>query len=515
MHDVDLFLPPRDTLLTLQREEGRPFCSAASLLIWRKHGVVPPAEGSAEDGPAIVARETPWQDTFRDRPLLFEGPLHPSVARELSIDVIEHTSERLKLRGAEGRGLGTLAIDRPTVRRIPERFDERSDPYPFRSDDGLWNSDAFRYQTLAGGDAVLWAGPEGDEVVGVRRGPALVLGAPLLDLIVRHHTPPPYDEGYYALEDAAQTEAVEAWLLEQWTALAEESAAVEVRVDRWPVGCRAAITVRHDVDRPFGRRGTAWLLALLAFYERSGVKATWFWRRCTSRSRRMRALMQWVQRRSHEVALHTEARDERAFVDDELGHFRRQLDLQALGFTAHGGPPSPGYLGMRQLTWAQRASLLYGERLGGISAVPSQVALMRDGVPELSTLVVPGDHLSLDAGLGPEQHLLADVRRDASATLAAGGHCVVMNHPDIHVRQLVALLNGLDLDGVWRATHAEVCAFAVATRAASVWAKEEDRVVLRFGGALPAPASVEVRVGGRSLRRVAPAGATSLEVALD
>ena len=98
----------------------------------------------------------------------------------------------------------------------------------------------------------------------------------------------------------------------------------------------------------------------------------------------------------------------------------------------------------------------YGEMIGRCRGVPHPVVFTKTGLPEFGNLIVQNCHHSLDLNTKPDCHQLEKLRLDVPKALEEGGHVTIMNHPDIHWRELMTLLDGLSLDGVWRATTTEV-----------------------------------------------------------
>jgi hypothetical protein len=144
--------------------------------------------------------------------------------------------------------------------------------------------------------------------------------------------------------------------------------------------------------------------------------------------------------------------------------FERALGVTPLGYAAHGGIPSAGHLGLRQVDWALENGLVYGEMLGGGSTLPHQAVVLRNDLPSASELILPAQHRGLDLTMSPGGHCLDSLLPEAREALRQGEHLVLMNHPDIHGESLRQLLDSLDLSGVWNATLAEVASWFRASR---------------------------------------------------
>ncbi len=447
---MQVITPPPERTLGLQQSEGSYYFSGAIDVVLRKHG----ARLKSGALPAIVARESEWDGPIES--LLFEGCLSDTSAKCLGVAVRRHRAQRLPLFDAYGEPMCTLRYGRAAVRWIPSRSDDPSEPYEFVSHDPLWNGGGFDFQTFdeTVGAPCLLALVDGDKrIVGMRKGSAVVLGIPLLDLIVQHHASPPYDAGYFEmLELTDGLGELERWLL----ARLKELGNIQLD-DLWPQGYSSALTVRHDYDRPIEDQVVE---KLLACYAERRIKSTWFWRLGLAN----RGQSDRVIGAGHEVGLHTEAADERAFLR-EVEDFEAAFGVRPAGYSAHGGIPAPGNLGLRQFEWAIGAGMRYGEMLGGARALPHEAVVIRDGIPVVSGLVIPAPHKGLDISTDPDGHALDTLLPEASVDIASGAHCVPMNHPDIHIDELIRLLDGLDLSGVWPATLEQVAGWFATSRA--------------------------------------------------
>jgi hypothetical protein len=438
---VEIVRPKPDEILEIQRQQGQYYFSGAVEVVLNKLGA--PTDGK---GPLIVTREAPTRGGEPERRALFEGPLSPSTAATLGVGTRGERARLLRLTNEAGEPLGRLVYNQTTVRRIPSTTQEPSEPYEFASDDPLWNLGDFEYQSLSahGGTPILFAtGEDGvTREVGLRIDGSVVLGVPVLDVLVQHHSSPPYDVGYYDTVVYSDLIELEGWLLKVLSELGSGE-----RLPIWPPPSRAALTVRHDYDRPIT---AAEVDALLQFYAERAIRSTWFWRL----SRSDHEQVEMVRDAGHEVALHSEAGSEADFLE-EISRFETEFGFRPLGYSAHGGIPAPGHLGLRQYEWAERAGLLYGEMLTSRSLLPHQAVAIRAGTPCASHLVLPAQHRSLDRTTAPDGHNFETLLPQAQWSLGAGMQLVVMNHPDIHVDVLRRFLDELDLTGVWSPTLAE------------------------------------------------------------
>jgi hypothetical protein len=447
---MQLVRPEPQAVQRIQARQGSYYFSAAADVVLRKLGLL-----TSDEGPLIVTREVEGNRFPPGQAALFEGPLSDSAAEALAVRTRPERTRSLALTDEAGRSLGDLVYTQTTVRRIPSSPKERSEPYPFRSEDPLWNVGDFEFQSLASDSGRPFLFATGDDgrrrEVGIRFEGYAVLGVPILDVLVQHHCSPPYDVGYYDTVVYSDLIELEEWLLRTLSDLGSRPPE-----PIWPASFRAALTVRHDYDRPIGLRDVE---PLLGFYSERRIRSTWFWRLSRSDPEQVEA----VRSAGHEVALHSEAGTEADFLD-EIDRFENRFGFSPLGYSAHGGIPAPGHLGLRQYEWAERAGLRYGEMLTGRSLLPHQAVVIRGGAPAGSELVLPAQHRSLDRTMAPDGHNYETLLPQARWALAAGKQLVLMNHPDIHRDVLERFLDDLDLDGVWSPTLADAVAWFASSK---------------------------------------------------
>lgn len=511
-----LYTPEQELVRRIQQSEGAYYFSRAFDLVLRKHGLI--QAHAADDGDpttagyGFVTRGTPWQEAFRHAAIVFEGPLHPTVTAALGLATRDDVAEVLSLCGEELPHHVRVGYSSFTVRRIPRNVHERSDPFDFVCDDSLWNRRRFGYQQLTnpGTWKPVLAASACDETepvtVGLASRQYLVLSVPLFDLFVHQHTFPPLaDAGYYAMVRDFPTFELERWLIERARRLFVGAGHVLLQVNRWPAGYRAAFSIRHDFDRPISDEQ---LQDIVLFHGRNGYKATWFWMRKTF----ARPQIDTVDSAGHEIALHSEAHTPEAFASDEVDFFRTCQRIPVNGMTAHGGGGAIGYLGHRHHQWCEGESFLYGEMLGKHNILPHAAVTIKDALPVVSPLVLPVAHQSLDAGMDPAAHNYEYLRRALPLGLAAGGHYVLMHHPDIHVPQLKRLLAQLPRDGVWAATLEEVCRWVQLAKLTSQVRYAADRLEMRFAGPLPNSVEFVAEVGDRQHIHRLPEGTVAAAI---
>ena len=487
---------------------------AESLL--RKHGWISVRTLSAEHGDDGATRDdllvvpcpeaTP--NVERCASLIVDGPIPHDLAARLGIRAEDHEAQGLQIVDDSGRPLGTVVRPAMDVREIPVSRDIRSDPYPFRSSHPCWAPTPISYQSLEPGGAwrpLLWGAPlDGSRPavpVCLGDGRRVVLGMPLLDVSMGQSAFPPLDAGYWAHTTAPATFALECWLADRIGTLLGTARLSGVRIGRWPSGCSAALTVRHDYDRLIP---DASLNELLGHYERLGLRSTWGF----LIDKAPRAHADQIERAGHEVMLHSVARNE-AELKAERDTLAERTGRWALGSTAHGGLGAPGYLGGRHFEWAERTGMRYSEMLGCALGLPAQAVVERDGLPVVSTILLPNQHSSLDISTKPDGHAFDRLAAECPQAIERGEHLVVMNHPDIHRTELIELLARIARPHVWRATFRDVISWSAAAKFGARLGQGRDTVT--FGAPLPAPTLIETfTVDGRRIETQAPVGSRGI-----
>ncbi len=337
----------------------------------------------------------------------------------------------------------------------------------------------------------------------VTDGRRLVSPLPLLDLLVTDRSMPPMPERWAATLPPVDSERLERWLTERLAEHAVRQADGVVRVAPWPVPFRAAVSIRHDIDRPLAADQ---LDRVLGLYADEGLVATWYvqesFLRDPRRSRDTVAGLARLRAAGQAIGLHTAAQCA-GDLADELAALDEQLGVKPDAVTAHGGEEGVGLFGAGQARMIHDAGLACFDQAQRPRTRTERVRLPEDG----TAFLAPAAHLSLDISVRPGEHRLSALKRAVPALIAAGGHVRVLNHPDIHLDELEALLRGRDWTGVWRATTAEVVAWDRVTRFDAAVTPADGGLELRFGGRLPHPASVRWDQAAGTVSRLVPAGA--------
>lgn len=500
----------------LQRNEGRYYWSGVADILLSKHGIVRTCpQRYRGPAPALVARgQTERSESWVGG--VIEGPLAPQMAQSLGVAPCEHVVRSLLLRTQTGATLGRLQFNAMQVRAIPSRRGELSEPEAFGRAGSPWCVREYAFQSFSAGEGrpVLFADDDSgrSHIVGIRRENATILGIPLADVAVQHHALPPLDSGYYAMSEWSDLYAAERWLI---ATLVEHGCCAGlpvVTIAPWPSPYRAAFTMRHDFDRPLsafsfnGRRRRNGIGRLLAAYEAAGAQASWFWRMKSFDS----SLIRRIKSKGHEIALHTEAESAPEFAS-EVAFFRRR-GIELSGWTAHGGTGSAGYRGAIQHEAAIAAGMRYGELLGAMIVLPSFAVHVGGDRPVATEVVMPGGHLSLDRSNKEPDHFLDTLLPDILDRLARGYHVVVMNHPDIHIDQVIDLVTRASGPGIWCSSMNEIAAWFRSSRSARVVEAAKDSVTVAFHEPATQPVKLHVRMADADLSVDLPQGAINVEV---
>ena len=460
-----------------------------------------------EAGSVLVLRgteitEEEWGE-LKGRPLLFEAPVHASVERLLAVEVESQTTDWLDLVDFPRQGRANL-IESPRPKRTVQPANGLGHGLPWNSgpvsvyDPGLPAVPGTRARTAEGSIVSLVQ----------RRGPHTVLTVPLLDLVVQWLTYPPIeDDGHAGFEGVSSPlQAMRALLSCLLEGLSEDTP--EVTCDPLPPGFRAAITLRHDYDRPISGSSCA---DLLAMYRKHGIVASFGFLPYELPVEQIVAL----QRDGHEVQVHSNARS----VGELQAHQRALAALTGsppTGMTVHGGPSGPGFLGDRHFKWAHACGMEYAETFSPRARQVVPVVSIEDESVYTMPLVVPPEHYSLDGSTRAGDHRGEALNKKLPQALGRSEPVILMNHPDIHRDALGDLLDGLDLTGVWRVSTAGLTRFAAATRRDAIVTTDGPEVGVNIVRPLSVDATYRVRARGSEDRAlVISAGDTRGHVRLE
>lgn len=480
----ELIAPDPATQRALQHAEGGFYWSRCAQNWLRKQGLLAFLGPDGLPMPIFLRMAEPQRE--HAGPALFEGPLSPSTARMLGLEVDNHEEESLALAPAsapppgclpprllypgidlETFGCARLQYPRFLIRYIPATKGERSDPEPFVPADPRHCRKTIRFQTfdLARSSGqyrpLLYAhaadpktgDPPRLGVVAVTDGRRIILGIPLLDLFGAVAQMPPMPVAYMSSVHDLDVEWIQEWLAASIVQLACDNGGTIIRSRRWPRDRSWALSLRVDYDRLLSDSELQSYLDLAA---RHGVRMSWQ----MLASRTIPRQTDRILAAGHEIALHTEAGSLEAFRA-EIELVRRETGVSVTGSTAHGGGGSMGYSGDLRFGWSEALGLEHCEMISHGSLTAYRLNRVVDDLPEPSTLLCPAPHRGLDYGMRPEQNMLARyLATDVPVVRAYGGHFPLMHHPDIHFDEMAALLDGIDWSGCWHATLSEAARWA-------------------------------------------------------
>ena len=163
MVNFAVFHQPKEDIQTLQQQQKAYYFSAAFNVVLEKHGLLSircqtPDVGNA--APGFVCREMSLPPDLLSCPLVMEGPLHEATLRALGVQATQKSTHQLQITGQDLETIQILGYSQFTVRKIPRERQAAQAPFPFVSEDDLWNRDRFYYQILSvpdGWEAVLMA----------------------------------------------------------------------------------------------------------------------------------------------------------------------------------------------------------------------------------------------------------------------------------------------------------------------------------------------------------------------
>ncbi|TWO72101.1 hypothetical protein FN976_05130 [Caenimonas sedimenti] len=508
---IRVLVPPAEAIRALQQAEMRFFWSACAESVLRRQGIVNVVTDRA-DAPdpgtsmALVARQT--VPASAPAVALYEGPLAPAVLEALGLRGTPWRIDAVELRTGDGTHLGEARYASVLTRRIPAGGGPAPAPELNRPDDARWSASAVAIQSFdpdAAWSVLLEARIEGEwRAVGIQRGSVVALGIPLFDLLAAGCAFEPLAAGYYQMAATPPATAVERHAADLVRQLALAHGRTVVEAAPWPDGADIALTVRHDCDR---RVGLLRLWRLLRFYRHRGVRASFGILR--GRVPRLQAWL--ILREGHEINLHSEAASAAA-LGREREHLERRAGTRVTGFHSHGGRGSAGFLGDRLYEWAEQAGFRYAEMLGRASRQPHAVNRVVDGLPETRALVVPGVHYSLDAGTRAAEHHFDAVAAGLDGARADREHVVIMNHPDVHLRELRKLILRAGSNGIWHATLSDVAAWYAGTRGAARVSHNGGHWRLDIPQPLPHDFSIVLREPGGQRALTLVRGQTSVQL---
>jgi len=463
----------------MYRSEQRGYWSAALPLVLEKHGLLDLTVAGPEllrqpdvfDRAAVtlVARQRVdvWTPELAERAraarggVIVEGPLPEAVAAMLGVQndgyygpegslaimagtLRDATRRYSKIEGGRiGRGTSRSVMHDPHLdwTTLPVPIDPRQ-------------ADAWR---APGWDAERWRRIEPTRVLadwltadGGDRSPAMICRDGLVGccfglfaFLGQSHTVEPFTGMEF--RSWPRTEGTEAILLALLDLLHARGGFSRARLLPWPQGVSWVVNVRHDVDRPLTPADAA---DLLRRHAAAGTAATFYWRARHLRARRgrpsarhsgNRALRLIAAENAHEIALHTER--PWAGGEQELQLLSAIASRPILGTSAHGDPTCFRYQGAPNVLWAESMGMAYTELISQPHSLPHRFpALESDGSIRALDLICLPHHESFDRSSIDGDALEAEAEKALIRSASTGAFLQVLNHPDINLDRLFAVL---------------------------------------------------------------------------
>jgi hypothetical protein len=330
----------------------------------------------------------------------------------------------------------------------------------------------------APGDVLARRPADGAAMI-MRDGHICFSSTPLLGWLGRAYAAPPL-EGPFLNRPMRHVKRLEARLFELLLGLAAEAGRPLLRVAPWPAGKTFACTLAHDVDRipkpaDFDR--------LLGWERRMGLKSSWYW----IHSRLDPARIEQIGEAGFEIGLHA------------ILAARKRAEIVALaavapapssirGETLHGGAGGDHWRGAASVLHAHAAGLAYTEHCPTAHDLPDTgfAVLRDDGDVEPVSIIGLTHAVCLERNPVKEEEVYH--RESLDRLAAAGGYCLVSNHPDRSFDGLCEWIEGLPLGQAWHATAAEIAAW---------WRASHDRSALAVSARRNTGDDVEITVTAR------------------
>jgi SAM-dependent methyltransferase len=453
---MKIIYPPESKIIQIQNQEQKYYYSHCIETIFRKNGFLSLHRYNQDTNDiTIICRNTAWKEEYKDNIIYAEGPCCDSLYKEFGIEYIEKSGEDINIEYKNSQNIAGYGLI--NVRKIPKiKREKYGDIVPFFSQkNNFYNNNNITYHSFKENpcwEPIMYGIDENNrkEIIGIKKDKVIILGIPLFDIVVCGHAFPELeDKGYYDLNKYINIPLLENILINTIEDHVISNDGTILKISEWPSNYKAALSIRHDFDRPINNDH---LKSILSFYNKHKFKATWFWLTTTYNNHQI----DMVLSQNHEIALHNEESKSPKFFK-ELEYFAKR-GIQIKGFSCHGGAGADGYLGSTTMKCALEAGLEYGELLGHFVEQPVAAILTdKNNVHKATPLMLPCVHLSFDKSVKPNEHYSKYLNRTVPSFLDQGTHVVIMNHPDIHQNALQEFLVNVKRDNVWYETLENVC----------------------------------------------------------
>jgi|GEM_PF-3710411 len=448
--------PSDSEIKKIQSHEKAPFWSKCVESFLRKHGLVA-IDTAYKEKFCIITRGSKQKSHSTAIIECDSQPMNHS-----SFEEITQKSEIINLYDGNNNYIGSFGYPKIRLRHIPPRGTAYKEPYDFISNESFHRHAPIKWKSFQGNNLKVHAyasTPENENLVPciIENSEKIFFGIPFFDLIGAAASFPPLDEGYYDTLIPAVSFVVESFVFKIIENYLRTQKIPYVKSKLWPDSFQSCFTIRHDYDRPISLTK---IFLIFLFYKINKIKTSFGF--LSSNIPKFHPSI--VRFFKQEINLHSAAHDYKSFCN-EFNFVEKTTESSICGITSHGGQGAKGWLGDNQYEWIEKKALYYGEILGRQSGLPQPVnRIGKNCTPETSKIWVPASHISIDAGMKKEQHYLDDLLVSIPISLKRGEQVVLMSHPDIHMREVFALIKSLNKKTVWKATILEVLKWTKGTR---------------------------------------------------
>lgn len=211
-----------------------------------------------------------------------------------------------------------------------------------------------------------------------------------------------------------------------------------VRLQPWPAGYSAALSLRYDVDRPVGQQRITELVRLQARYTNAPCGSWYYFADHPDLERQAGVLTRHWQEQGIHIQVTSDARP-------------------GLGVTHHSAPTSDYWQGSEAIRAMEGYGATYCEFIAAGFNTPrpawyaESAGIGMEPKCWLTPLHFPLEGSTADTSLAYFDQLLMHFR----ARLLQGGHAIIGSHPDLNQEILIELLQRESLDRIWFTTVGE------------------------------------------------------------
>lgn len=284
----------------------------------------------------------------------------------------------------------------------------------------------------------------------------LVCNFNIFSFLVHSHTEGTLDAPYWNC-NRAHSLLVESLFFDTLDKELKENGIEFIKVNPWPFGYNACLTLRHDVDRLLSE---SQVRAVEIVHERYSINPTWCW----LGHRLDHKQLSMIAKSKQEIALHALKTESKMAEIKKLSETER-FKVNVAGESFHGAG-GDFWLGLPSVKAAKECNLAYTEMVPGIVNFPfTQFPVIHADytVSTIKNIVSITHNASTDATCEtrkPESGDLDIVREK----LELGWYVNLLNHPDINIdkldlwlsqlmRESTLNMSAIDVAHWWRSTH--------------------------------------------------------------